>query len=179
MYRAIEIIMLAAGIGVAVKLARKRLPEPVAICGGTLLSFVAGMAWYAWATWRATGEAAVLGYYAYALVVPEAICLVAGLATRYLIPAVVVCFATIELYGTVFFLMPYYAGITVHTARGSVPAARIGQIFSPELFRNLAANKPDFLSPGVLIALWIVFLAALGAIVAVGFLSAFGQRGET
>jgi hypothetical protein len=179
MYRAIELIMLAAGIGIAVQLARRHLSEPIAICAGALLSFVAGMAWYAWATWRATGEAAVLGYYAYALVVPEAICLVTGLATRYLVPVAVACFATIELYGTVFFLMPYYAGLTAHTPRGSVPAARIGQIFSAELFHNLATNKPDFLSPGVLIALWIVFLAALAAIVAAGFLAGFGQRSET
>ncbi len=179
MYRTIELIMLAAGIGIALQLARRRLSEPIAICAGTLLSFIAGMAWYAYATWRATGEAAVLGYYACALIVPEAICLVAGLTTRYLVPAVVACFATIELYGTVFLLMPYYAKITAHTPRGSVPAARIGQIFSAELFRNLAANKPGFLSPGILIALWIVFLAALAAIVAAGFLSAFGQRSET
>ena len=75
--------------------------------------------------------------------------------------------------------MPYYAGITAHTARGSVPAARLGQIFSAELFRHLAVNKPGFLSPGVLIALWSVFLAALAAIVAVGFVSGFGQRSET
>jgi len=179
MYRAIEIIMLAAAVGIAVQLVRKRLSEPVAVCAGTLLSFIAAMAYFAYATWRATGDAAVFGYYICALVVPEAICLVAGLATRYMVPAVVACFATVELYGTVFLMMPYYAGITAHTARGSVPAARLGQIFSAELFRHLAVNKPGFLSPGVLIALWSVFLAALAAIVAVGFVSGFGQRSET
>jgi hypothetical protein len=178
MYRAVELIMLAAAIGIVIQLARRRLSEPVAICAGTLLSFIAGMAYFAYATWRATGDAAVFGYYAYALVVPEAICLVAGLTTRFVVPAVVTLFAAIELYGTVFFLMPYYAGITAHTARGSVPAGRISQILSAELFRNLAVNKPDFLSSGVLIALWIIFLAALAAIVAVGFYSAASRGAE-
>lgn len=177
MYRAIEICMLAAAIGIALQLARKRLAEPVAICAGTLLSFAAGMAYFAWATWRATGDAAVFGYYACALVVPEAVCFVAGL-WRLLIPAVVTLFGVVEVCGTVFYLMPYYAGMTTQTARGSVPAGRIGEIFSAELFRNLAMNKPDFLSPGVLIVLWIVFLAALAAIVAAGFRSAFGERGK-
>ena len=86
MYRAIEIIMLAAAVGIAVQLVRKRLSEPVAVCAGTLLSFIAAMAYFAYATWRATGDAAVFGYYICALVVPEAICLVAGLATRYMAP---------------------------------------------------------------------------------------------
>ncbi len=178
MYRATELIMLAAAVGIVLQLARRRLSQPIAVCAGTLLSFIAGMAYFAYATWRATGDAAVFGYYAYALIVPEAVCFVAGLSTRFIIPAVVTLFAGIELYGAVFFLMPYYAGITAHTVRGSVPAMQIGQI-GGQLFRNLAVNKPDFLSPGVLIALWIVFLAALASIVAVGFYSGFGERSKT
>jgi hypothetical protein len=178
MYRAIELIMLAAVTGLAVKFARKRISEPIAVCTGALVAFIAGMVYFAYATWRATGDAAVMGYYAYALVVPEAICLVAGLATRFVIPAVVAAFALVEVYGTVFLLMPYYGGLTAHTARGSVPAGRIGQIFSAELFRNLAVNKPGFLTPGVLVVMWVVFLVAIAATVTVGFLSAFGKRSE-
>ena len=172
MYRAVEFVMLAAAVGLILRLARKRLSEPVAICAGTLLSFMAGMVYFAYVTWHATGDAAVFGYYACALVVPEAICLVAGLS-RFLVPAIVTLFGVLEVCGTVFYLMPYYAGMTVHTARGGVPAGRLSQIFSAEIFRNLAVNKPGFLSPGVLMALWLIFLAALAAIIGIGFCSVF------
>lgn len=177
MYRAVEFFMVAAVIGIVMRLVRRRLSEPVGICAGAMLSFIAGMAYFAYSTWRATGDAAVFGYYAYSLVVPEAICLVAGLS-RFLAPVVVTLFGVIEVCGTVFYLMPYYAGVTTQTARGSIPAGRISQIFSSELFRNLAVNKPGFLSPGVLATLCAVFLAALTAIAAVSFYSAFSQRGK-
>lgn len=178
MYRAVEIIFLAAAAGLAIRAARKRIPPPVGICITTLAWFWLGMAYFAYATYVATGEAAVLGYYAYALVVPEAICLMAGLATRFAAPALVTFFAALEVYGTVFFLMPYYAGITRHTVRGSVPAARIGQLFQGGLFHNLAVNKPAFLTPGVLLGLCLVFLMAAAGIVTVSWLLAFGESGE-
>lgn len=179
MYRAVELIMPSAAIGIGLRLARKRLTEPVAICAGTLLSFSAGMAYFAYATWRATGEAAVFGYYAYALVAPEAICIVAGLSAQFVVPVLTGLFAVIEIYGTAFLLMPYYAGLTAHSARGSVPAGHAGQIFGGEMFRHLAWNKPEFLTAGVLAVLFVVFVLAATGIVALGLLSTFGKRGES
>jgi hypothetical protein len=162
----------------------------VQICIAVLLSFWAGMGYYAFTTYLATGEAAVLGYYAYALVVPEAVCLIAGISalvpgsgTRFIVPGLVVCFAAMETYGAVLFLMPYYAGVTAHTARGSVPAMQASRLWNggmAELFRNLAVNKPDFLPAGVLVVLWVGFLAAVAGIVAVSVLTAsLGERGES
>jgi hypothetical protein len=146
-----------------------------------LLSFWAGLGYYAFSTYLATGEAAVFGYYAYALVVPEAVCLTAGLSAlvpavwkRFVVPCLVVCFAAMELYGTVLCLMPYYAGVTAHTARGSVPVMQASRLWNggmEELFRNLAVNKPDFLPAGVLLALWVGFLLAVAGIVAVSVLT--------
>jgi hypothetical protein len=183
MYRAIELILF---VGQVVNLRRVANP-PFAICIATQFFFWAGMAWFAFETYLATGESAVLGYFACALVVPEGVCVTAGIAAliplawkRFVAPGLVVCFAATEVYGTVFRLMPYYAGFTAHTARGSVPAMHAGQFLhggTAALFRNLAVNKPDFLTPGMLLALFAGFLLAIAGVVAVSVLTALGGAG--
>jgi hypothetical protein len=190
MYRTIELILVGQ-VGNLRRVGNPPRPQStnLAICITVLLTFWAGMAWFALTTYLATGQAAVLGYYAYALVVPEAVCLIAGISAltprilkRFIAPGLVVCFAALEVYGTVLCLMPYYAGITAHTARGGVPAMQASRLLNggiPELFRNLAVNKPDFLPASVLLALWAGFLAAVAGIVAVSVLTASrGERGE-
>jgi hypothetical protein len=208
MYRVMELVFLVACAGLVFRFVRRDMRLPAAslpyrtnaagsrmsgqlvICMAILLSFGAGMAYYAFTTYLATGKAGVLGYYAYALVVPEAVCLVAGICAlvpvawkRFIVPTLVVFFAAMEVYGTVLCLMPYYAGITVHTARGSVPAMQASRLWNggiAEIFRNLAVNKPDFLPAGVLLALWVGFLLAVAGIVAVSVLVAsLGERGES
>jgi len=187
MYRILELVFLAACAGLVFRVVRKRMSAQLAVCIALLLSFWTGMGYYALTNYQATGESAVLGYYAYALVVPEAVCLTAGISApipaiwkRFIVPALVVCFAAVELYGTVLWLMPYYAGVTAHTARGSVPVMQASRLWNggiTELFRNLAVNKPDFLPAGVLLALWAGFLAAVAGIVAVTVLNTrLGRR---
>jgi hypothetical protein len=182
MYRTMELVL----VGQVGNLRRVGNPPGLLLCIAVLLSFWAGLAYYALTTYLATGEAGVFGYYAYALVVPEAVCLTAGFSAlvpavwkRFIVPALVVFFAAVELYGTVLCLMPYYAGLTAHTARGSVPVMHASRLWSgglAELFRNLAANKPDFLPAGVLLALWVGFLLAVAGIVAVAVLTARTNR---
>jgi len=190
MYRVIELIFLAAGVGLVFRFVRKRLSVPLVICMAVQVCFWVGMAYFAFTTYLATGEAAVLGYYAYALAVPEAVCLVAGISAlvpaawkRFIVPGLVVIFAAMEVYGTVLCLMPYYAGITAHTIRGSVPAMQASRLWNggiPELFRNLAVNKPDFLPAGVLLALWLGSLFAVAGIVTVSVTVALlGESGES
>ena len=183
MYRIVELMFFAAFVGLVVRFARKRLPLPLAICIAVQLCFWAGMGYFAFSTYLATGEPAVFGYYAYALVVPEAVCLVAGLSvTRWIVPALVVCFAAMEVYGTVFLLMPYYAGITAHSLRGSVPAMQASRLVNggmAEVFRNLALNKPDFFSAGMLHALWAGFLLAIAGMITVSVLASFSERGKS
>ena len=199
MYRTIELILLGGLVGQVGRgtLWVRRVGNPpgpqsanLAICIAALLSFWAGIAYFALITYLATGEAAVLGYYACALVVPEAVCLIAGISAlvprrlkRFIAPGLVVCFAAMEVYGTVLCLMPYYAGMTAHTTRGSVPAMQASRLWNggiPELFQNLAVNKPDFLPAGVLLALWVGFLLAVAGVVAVSVLTALrGERGES
>lgn len=182
MYRIIELILLAACASLILRVAKKRILFPLGVCIAVQLCFWGGLVYFACSTWLATGEAAVFGYYAYALAVPEAVCLVAGFsARRFVAPALVICFAAIEVYGTVFCLMPYYAGFTAHTVRGSVPAMQASALVNggmAELFRNLAVNKPDFLSADILFALWVGFLLAIAGVVAVTLLLTFSKRSE-
>jgi hypothetical protein len=190
MYRVMELVLLAACSGLIFRFVRKRLSVPLVICIAVQFCFWAGLGYFALSTYLATGQAAVFGYYAFALVVPEAVCLVAGISAlvpqlgkRFIVPGLVVVFAAVEVYGTVLCLMPYYAGITAHTARGSVPVMQASRLWHggiPELFRNLAVNKPDFLPSGVLLALWVGFLLAVAGIITVSVLVAlFGERGES
>jgi hypothetical protein len=185
MYRAIELLLL---VGQVVNLRRVANP-PFAICAGAQFFLWTGMAYFAFETYLATGESAVLGYFACALAIPEALCITSGISAllpgtwkRIVVPTLVLCFAAVEVYGTVFCLMPYYAGFTTHTPRGSVPAMHAGQLLYggiPALFRNLAVNKPDFLTAGVLLALFVGFLLAIAGVVAVSVsIALFRERGK-
>jgi hypothetical protein len=183
MYRVFEVILAAAVVGLLVKL-RKLASSPIAICLMLLFFFWAGLAWQALVGFRATGEAGVAGYYAYALVVPEALCLVCGLSAlvplllrRWIAPALVICFSAAEIFGAVFFLMPYYAGATAHNASGNVPAMHLDQ-FSAQVFRNLAVNKTDFITPAVLWTLFVLFLAAMLGIIAVSVIVSLRESVE-
>jgi hypothetical protein len=189
MYRAIELILIVGQVANLANLRRVGNP-PFAICIAAQFFFWAGMAYFAFETYLATGESAVLGYFACALVVPEAVCVTAGIAAlvpgawkRFVAPGLVVCFAATEVYGTVFCLMPYYAGFTAHSPRGSVPAMHAGQLLHggrAALFRNLAVNKPDILTAGVLLTLFTCFLLAVVGVVAVSVLTAsFRESGKS
>jgi hypothetical protein len=187
MYRIVEFVLLAACVGLAFRF-RKVGSMGLCICIASQCSFWAGLTWYAFSTYLATGESAVFGYYAYALVVPETVCIIAGISAlipvirkRFVVPALVVPFAAAEIYGTVYCLMPYYAGLTAHN-RGTVPAVHASRFLNggaAELFRNLGVNKPHFLSAGVLLALCGGFLLAIGGVVTVSvLLASLGERGE-
>jgi hypothetical protein len=185
MYRMVELVMLAACAGLLFRFGKFGFSGVgtgmLAICFTLQFFFWTGMLWFVFTAYLATGDGAEPGYYAYALVVPEVVCLIAGLSAlipaawkRFIVPGLVVCFSALEVYGTVFCLMPYYGGTTAHV-RGTVPAMRLGRFWNGgagELFRNLAVNKPEFLSAGALLALFVVFLAAVAGIVAVGVLTA-------
>jgi hypothetical protein len=133
-------------------------------------------------TYQAGGVAESFGYYACCLAAAEAVCLGAGVAallpaqwSRWAIPGLVTCFASLEIYGVVFMLMPYYAGFTAHTARGSVPAMHLGMLGNgglDRLFLNLAAFKPPMLSVGILEGMCVAFLLSVAGIASIAFFAA-------
>jgi hypothetical protein len=181
MYRIVELVLLAAGVGLAVRVL-KHGPGRLADCIALQFFFWLGLAYHAFHGYLATGDAAVGGYYAYALVVPEAVCMIGGIAAllpqiseRFIAPGLVLCFSAVEVFGTVFCLMPYYGGLTGHTSRGTVPVMHISQLSgggAAQLFRNLAVNKPGFLPSWVLAALCLTYVLAIAAIIAVSLLLA-------
>jgi 4-amino-4-deoxy-L-arabinose transferase-like glycosyltransferase len=158
MYRIVEVFLAFAIVGMM-----RRRP-PLAILAPQFFLWC-GLAYHALATFRSSGISGTLGYYACCLTIAEAICLVIGLhpiATA----ALVACLAALEVFGAVFYLMPYYAGFTAHTPTGGVPALHLSQLANGgflELFGRLTWGKPEWLTPTVLIALFAAFLlAALG-----------------
>ena len=185
MYRVVEILLLAAAAGMLIALLRRYRRDDkfaLAVCGSTALLFWIVPVYQALAGYRRFGKAETFGYYAYCVVAAEAVCLIAGLATllpkaggRWVVPGVATVFAAFEVFGVNFLMMPYYSGITLHTARGSVPALHLGSLANGgavELFHRLAYFKPDFLTGAVLMALWTVWVAGTLGIVMTGFVLA-------
>ncbi len=189
MYRVIEVVLLAGLLGLARRFVRTHadaMSRRLAICAALAGCFWIGPAYHALVTYRIRGSAESPGYYAYCIVVAEAVCLVAGISAllplkwaRFAAPAIVACFASLEVFGVVFLLMPYYAGFTAHAAQGSVRAMHLGQLrgdgFS-RLFLNLAAFKPRVLSDHVLEGLCAAFLLAAAGIAAIAFFAANWDR---
>jgi hypothetical protein len=189
MYRVIEAVLLAGLAGLALRLVRTRgdaMSRRLAICAALAGCFWIGPAYLAMVTYRVRGSAESFGYYAYCLVAAEAVCLVAGTSAllppkwaRFAVPAMVTCFALLEVFGVIFLLMPYYAGFTAHTAQGSVRAMHLGLLqgggFS-RLFLNLTAFKPLALSGPVLEGLCAAFLLAAAGIAAIAFFATQWDR---
>jgi len=116
------------------------------------------------------GVSATNGWYLYSLIVPEAILLYLGLSAilprrfrSWILPTLTGLFALLDVYGLHFLLVPYYTGVISHPLQGRVPEAGLSQLAHvgiAEFARRLDVNKPGFLVPGEIVALWILFLLA-------------------
>lgn len=112
MYRVIETLLLAGLAGLALRFARTRadaMSRRLAVCAALAGCFWIGPAYHAMVTYRVRGSAESAGYYAYCIVAAEAVCLVAGTSAllplkwaRFAVPAMVACFASLEVFGVVF-----------------------------------------------------------------------------
>jgi hypothetical protein len=136
MYRAVEFILIAALIGLAMQLFRPRKELPLArqvlLIALPFATMVLGLCFHALQVYRTRGVGETLGYYLYALVSAEAILLAAGLLRLWPGPrkSLTIAFTAfalvaIEQYALWFVLLPYYGGLTRHTPTGSLPAARL------------------------------------------------------
>ena len=134
MYRVVELLAGLAIAGICIQIARARpwLPRPGDLCLLALpyVSLIAGLCFYAAQVFRTRGIAVTPGYYVYALVVPVAILLIAGLSrllpfrSRALpIPCAAFILIAIEQFGIWFVMFPYYAGLIRHRDNGSLAAA--------------------------------------------------------
>ncbi len=182
MYRAMELMFLLAACGVALQAARPRpaviKPAELWIAFVSWLSIFAGLCYQTALTYRPSAGGS-FGYYQYCLVVPELVLIFSGLFRllpvswrRAPVAVWALLFAGLDLYGTWFLLLPYYAGITRHTAQGGLPALRLSQMQPggwSRMFENLTANKPEWITSGALTALAAGSLLATLILLALSF----------
>jgi hypothetical protein len=153
MYWIVEALLLVA----AVRIRRQMIPLAALIA-----CLLGAMAYHALAGFRSINDPGTMGYYLYALVVAEAIVIIAGLGRWTAVLAF--AFLGIEMFGTWAYLLPFYAGAIRHDATMHLPAAHWSQI-GFAWFENLAGNKP--FGAGALIAITILYIGTSAALAVV------------
>jgi len=166
MYHFFAFIAALSAIGLLLRLFRRPNSDLFLLCG-IYLSFVVALAYHALRAFQIEGFAGALGFYLFPIVIAEVILAVAGLQTiapaPVILPAGVLCFTALELFGMCFYAIPYYTGFIAHLPNGAIPTLRIGQLQAgglPLLIDRLAVNKPPFLTAPVIAALWLLFIGA-------------------
>ena len=146
-----------------------KLPQ-IFVLGAFYVCFWVGLAYHVLIIFVNTGVSASTGWYLYCLVVAELVLLVWGLEaffqTKFLLLALCLEVAVMDLYGMHALMLPYYVGLSAHMGK-QVPTALASTLSHlPTVFPRLAINKPDWLSTPVLVTLWFLYLAAtLGSLV--------------
>jgi hypothetical protein len=76
-------------------------------------------------------------------------------------------FAALDLYGMHGLSLPYYAGLLQRKATGGLAGLNWDGLDIREMFSRLAAFKPGFVTPGVLMGLWGIYLLSTVLLVAI------------
>ena len=154
-------------------------PAPFLVPAAMLVVFLGAIAYQGWQIFNARGDSTAQGWYLYGAVNAEVITLVAGLGfafgrNRAAISAasLALLVAALDLLTVHFLSLPYYAGITSLERQGRTPILSFDRWPSGGvdlIAARLAANHPDWLSSGVLIAMWGLYLIATLALIAMVF----------
>jgi len=180
MYHLLGWIAAAAAVGVVVRVVRPG-PYRRSDLVGLVLVFVAmlsALAYHMVTTFAATGQAGTLGHYLYGVIAAEAVLAAAGLAAilprrsePFVAPGLALLFAALDVYGTQFYLAPYYTGMIVHSAAGKLETAHAGDLLRNAglILERAAENKADMLTPGSMFSLWMLYFAATVAVVVCAF----------
>jgi hypothetical protein len=118
--------------------------------------------------WLSKGVATSMGWYLYAVVGAEVVLAVEGLRTivrRWAAAVGVVLFALLDLYAMHFVALPYYTGMIRHKANGALAALHLADARPREMLARLAMFKAPVVTEGVLVALWVAYVAATVALV--------------
>ena len=180
-------VVFAAGyglvlIGILVHLRRMLAQKRIGIYGDAVAAsfslyvfFCLGLAYDIVLLFVSVGASSSTGWYMYCLVIAEVLLVYFGLqglfptaSFTWVVPAVVLAFALLDLYGTHFMLVPYYAGVISHTAAGQVSPARFSSLAAwgiSGLLQRLTTNKPAFLTPETMAMLWFTYVAATVTVV--------------
>lgn len=192
MYHLFYAVGLASLIGVIVLSLGSRSWTPVAnrkslfMLGLLEVCFCASLAYQVTVAQIAHGKPMTNGWYLYCLVFAEIILICAGLMA--LLPrrrriwapvGLAGLFAALDVYGMNFILIPYYLGLTAHSAEGRLQTFHVSQIWKtglPEISSRLLLNRPYLSVPGEFAALWVLYLAATLTCLVVAFHAAVAAR---
>jgi 4-amino-4-deoxy-L-arabinose transferase-like glycosyltransferase len=142
---------------------------PVALISLCLYAFFClGLAYDILLLFVSVGASSSTGWYMYSLVVAEVLLLYFGLRSalpanifRWAMPLLVSAFALLDLFGSHFLFIPYYAGLISHDAAGQVSPATITALVhfgQGNLLQRLAINKSAVLSTTSLGLLWSIYI---------------------
>ncbi len=166
MYHVFYVVTLAAAVGCLFALRGNPRLLRLAI---VYAAFWLGQLYNVVLIYSSKGVPTSMGWYLYAVIGAEVVLAVGGLR-RILglwAPAVgAALFALLDLYATHFVAIPYYTGFIRHRPNGALESLHLSAIRPGLMFTRLAAFKAPLVSPGVMIALWALYLAATVAAVA-------------
>jgi 4-amino-4-deoxy-L-arabinose transferase-like glycosyltransferase len=170
MYHVFFVMAILAVVGVIIHLRRPSVLWLTGIYG----FFWIGELYNIWLQYLTKILSGSMGWYMYAVIVPEIVlCALAAPARlrAWAVSAAAILFATVDLYAMHCVAIPYYTGLIAHRADSDALAAvHLGAYRTlgfGVIFDRLAVNKWTPITSGVLIAQWILYLAAtilLGAI---------------
>lgn len=186
MYRVWEFIAVLAASGLLMYLIgmvrstrRERIlravVRPSAVLVMAYILMCLAMVYHSLVAYLAQKVSMALGWYLYAVIVPEVVLVGLGLTglfgkkwSPFAMAFVCILAVALDLYTVHFVLMPYFAGMIGHRASGSLDSFHAGTLVSQMdvLFRRLSINKPAFIGPAAVAAMWATYVcstAALGA----------------
>src|SRR5262245_33448569 len=144
------------------------------------------MMYHAFVIYDSTGIPSSTGSYLFAVVACEGVLLCSGfgllLGPYWRDRAMVVLtglFVVLELYAMHFVVIPYYTGLIRYRPDKSLMTFHISQAVDvglPEVVDRLTINKAPFLTPGVMVSLWVVFLLATAGLLVVSWRQAERER---
>ncbi len=157
-----------------------REPRRLVAAGGLLVApFLAAMGYQALAAYLTIGETVSNGWYLYAVIFAEAAVIYAGIAAltprrrrRWLIPAAALGAVALDVYGMLFWLLPYYHGLIRHLPGGKLQNFHLEQAWlvgSEELLARLAVNRPYLDGAEGFLAWAVVWAAATLALPAIAW----------
>jgi hypothetical protein len=174
MYHVMGVIYVLAGGGL-VRLVYQRGGLPPRWLLGTALlfggCFLVGMFHHVLVIYAVHGQSATTGWYINCLAVAEAALLARGLVAwgvpvRSVFVGLTVMLAALELFGTHFYLIPFYAGFTEHRDSGFVAALDYRLLANGGwrvLGERLLVNRPEWVSLPLLAGTWAAYLVAVAA----------------
>jgi hypothetical protein len=110
-----------------------------------------------------------MGWYLYAVIGAQSALALSGLRRLMGRAAIWISaglFAGLDLYAMHGLSLPYYAGMLQRKSTGGLAGLRWADLDLREMFSRLSAFKPDFVTPGVLMGLWGIYLLSTVALVA-------------